>query len=66
MSIREEDVSYFPVCPGCGCRDRVRRFDVGDGPAHGDAPLEACWCERCGSGLSAIPVNVIKEDVSER
>ncbi len=64
--IREEDVSRLPICPGCQKKDRVRRYDVGDGPAHGDAPLEACWCETCESWLSAIPVNVAKENVSER
>ena len=66
--IREEDVSYLPVCPGCNQKDRVRRYDVGDGPASGDAPLEACYCDRCCSWLSAIPANVKTdgEGVSER
>ncbi len=66
--IREEDVSRLPVCPGCQSKANVRRYDVGDGPANNDAPLEACWCESCSAWCSAIPVNVKAEGegVSER
>ncbi len=64
MSIREQDVSGLPVCRGRGFRNRVRLYDVSDSKA----PLDACWCERCCSWLSAIPINmrVEGEGVSER
>ncbi len=61
MSIREEDVSRLPVCPGCGTKANVRRYDVGDGPANGDAPLEACFCDRCSKWCSQISSETLEK-----
>ena len=64
-------MSNLPVCPGCNQQDKVER--VGQPRELGanvdqavDNPLADFWCGRCVSWCSAIPVNVVKEDVSER
>jgi hypothetical protein len=64
MTIREQEIPEVPVCPGCGRKDGVHRYDLGTD----DAPLEVCWCGFCNRWLSADPSSVAAEGegVSER